>query len=178
MKWIAIFTLVALVEVSCKEVSFKDPQPKGIKAMDQVPTRLQGSYAIKDEKGAVSDTLVVIRQGFYARSQPKDYRPLSDSLIMKSYRGYYFINKDEHPEWVLRVVKQENNGDLAYMSMQYGDDFHGFLRRLSQEIPIDSTAHGAEKLYQIDPSSKKLTELIDKGYFTKVVLKKISSSTR
>lgn len=178
MKRIAILTIIALIAVSCKEVSFKEPQPKGIKPTVQIPTRLQGSYAIKDEKGVVNDTLVVTRKGFYARSQPKDYRPLSDSLIMKSYHGYYFINKDEHPEWVLRVVKQEANGDLSYMSMQYGEDFHGFLRRLSQEIPIDSTIQDAEKRYQIDPSPKKLEELIDKGYFTKTVLKKINSVTK
>jgi hypothetical protein len=178
MKRIAIITIIALIAASCKEVSFREPQPKGIKAINQVPARLQGSYAIKDDKGAVADTLVVTRKGFYARSQPKDFRTLGDSLVMKSYHGYYFVNKDEHPEWVLRVVRQESNGDLAYMSMEYGDDFHGFLRRLSQEIPIDSTIHDAEKRYQIDPSPKKLVELIDKGYFTKVVLKKISGSTK
>jgi hypothetical protein len=175
-----IFAIALLITLagSCKEVSFKEPQPKGLKAMNQVPPRMEGSYAIRDDKGVTTDTLVVTRKGFYARSQPADLRKLSDSLVMKSYKGYYFISKDEHPEWVLRVVKQENNGDLLYMSMQYGDDFHGFLRRLSQEIPIDSTQHGDEKLYQIDPSPKKLTDLIDKGYFTKVVLKKISSPSR
>jgi len=178
MKRIVIITIIATITASCKEVSFREPQPKGIKAMNQVPARLQGSYAIKDDKGAVADTLVVARRGFYARSRPKDFRPLSDSLVMKSYQGYYFLNKDEHPEWVLRVVRQESNGDLSYMSMQYGEDFHGFLRRLSQEIPIDSTIQDGEKRYQIDPSPKKLVELIDKGYFTKVVLKKISSNTR
>jgi hypothetical protein len=173
-----IATLVVLVTLaaSCKEVSFKEPQPKGVKAINQVPKHLQGSYAISDDKGATTDTLVITNKGFYARSQPKDFRTLGDSLIMKSYKGYYFISKDEHPEWVLRVVKQENNGDLYYMSMQYGNDFHGFLRGLGREITIDSSRHGSEneKLYQIDPSPKKLMELMDKGYFTKTVLKKIS----
>jgi len=175
MKRIAIITIIALITACCKEVSFKEPQPKGIKVMDQVPARLQGSYAIKDDKGGVADTLIVTRKGFYARSQPKDFRPLSDSLVMKSYQGYYFVNKDEHPEWVLRVVKQESNGDLSYMSMQYGDDFHEFLRCLAREIPIDSTIQDNEKRYQIDPSPKKLVDLINKGYFTKTTLKKIST---
>lgn len=178
MKKIAAITICLALAVGCKEVSFKEPQPKGVRPISQVPVRMLGSYALKDDKGITTDTLVVTKTGFYARSQPKDFRTLSDSLIMKAYRGYYFISKHEHPEWVLRVVKQESNGDLYYMSMQYGDDFHGFVKRLAQEIPVDSTHYSKEKLYQIDPSPKKLIELINKGYFTKVVLKKIGDPGR
>lgn len=169
-----------MLAASCKEVSFKEAQPKGIKPINQVPARLQGSYAISDDQGATTDTLVITNKGFYARSQPKDFRTLGDSLIMKSYKGHYFISKDEHPEWVLRVVKPEKNGDLSYMSMQYGNDFHGFLRRLGRDIPIDSSRYGSqnEKLYQIDPLPKKLMELMDKGYFTRTVLKKIGTPAR
>ena len=40
---------------------------------------------------------------------------LGDSLVLKKYKGYYFFNDNENPEWLLRVVKREPNGDLSYM---------------------------------------------------------------
>jgi hypothetical protein len=71
------------------------------------------------------------------------------------------------------VIRQERNGDISYLSMEYGDDFNGFLERLSLDIPIDSLEVKGKKLYQIDPSPKELMDLLNKGYFKHVVLKKV-----
>ncbi len=165
--------LATLLVVACKEVSYRDPQPKGIRSLPQVPTRLQGSYLFTDEKGE-RDTIVITKNSFYAMSDPKkDVYTLSDTLIMKTYKGYYFISKRDDTTWLLRIVKQEKNGDISYMSM--GDkDFNAFLVKLSREIRIDSADLGKGMIYQIDPSPKQLVDLIDKGYFSeKVQMKKL-----
>jgi hypothetical protein len=81
---------------------------------------------------------------------------------------------NEHPEWVLRVLKKETSGDLVYMAMEEDDKkFNSFLKRLSNEVAVDSTVLNGEKLYQIDPTPKKLVSLIKGGYFKKTVFKKI-----
>jgi hypothetical protein len=171
MKRLSFFLLLSVF--ACKEVSYKEPQPKEVKPLAQIPAKLYGNYLFKDDKGN-PDTIVIAKKGFYAKSDPKDLYALSDSLVMKSHRDYYFISKNENPEWLLRVIHQEKNGDISYMSMDYGDNFNIFLQRLSLDTRVDSLEVNGEKLYQIDPSAKELMDILNKGYFKEVVLKKIN----
>jgi hypothetical protein len=101
---------------------------------------------------------------------------LSDSLILKAYRGYYFLNLYERPEWLLRVIKQQKNGDLVYMAMEQDDvNFNDYISKLSTEIAIDSIKLENETLYHIDPTPAQLVGLIEKGYFSQTKLKKIQN---
>ena len=177
--------LCLLLLVGCKEVTFREPQPKGKKALSVIPKSLQGHYLTIAEDGKVSkDTIIVTSNGYRfgyfdpadRANQSGEYETgvLSDSLILKSYKGYYFLNVDEHPEWLLRVIKQQKNGDLVYMALETKDeDFNQYLTRLSVEVEIDSSTTEKETLYQIDPEPHELISLIEKGFFSKVNLKKI-----
>ena len=176
---------LALAAFSCKEVSFREPQPKGRRALAAVPEKLQGKYLTYQENGELSkDTIVITRLGYrfgyYDKLAASSYRAdyddgiLSDTLVLKSYRGYYFLNLYEDPEWLLRVIRQQKNGDLIYMAMeQEAVDFDDYIRKLSAEIAIDSVKRENETLYLIDPSPSRLIDLIEKGYFNSATLKKI-----
>jgi hypothetical protein len=156
--------IAAMAVVACKEISFRDPQPKGFRSLPQVPTKMQGNYLFKDKDGLV-DTVVITANSFYAKSEPnKDRYTLSDTLIMKTYKGYYFFSKRSGTVWYLRLVKQQKNGDLAYLAMN-DEHFNEFLVKLSREIKIDSADLGDGMVYQIDPTPKQLIGLIEKGYF-------------
>ena len=161
--------------IACKEISFKEPQPKGKKSLSKIPRELLGSYLVVEEKGSdTKDTLVVTTKGYYVPSDSSK-EELGDSLVLKKYKGYYFFNDNENPEWLLRVVKREPNGDLSYMLLEPTDmSFNEFLLSINKEIEIDSIELNNQKLYQIDPSPKKLISLIEKGYFKKTItLKKV-----
>jgi len=167
--------ILILSLIACKEISFKEPQPKGKKSLSKIPRELLGSYLVVEEKGTDSkDTLVVTTKGYYVPSDSSK-EELGDSLVLKKYKGYYFFNDNENPEWLLRVVKREPNGDLSYMLLEPTDkSFNEFLLALNKEIEIDSVEVNNQKLYQIDPSPKKLVSLIEKGYFKKTItLKKV-----
>jgi hypothetical protein len=160
---------------ACKEISFKEPQPKGKKSLTKIPRELLGSYLVIEEKeGDGKDTLVVTERGYYVPGDSSK-GALGDSLVLKKYKGYYFFNENENPEWLLRVVKREPNGDLSYMLMEPAEkSFNEFLLTLHKEIEIDSFEVNNEKLYQIDPSPKTLISLIEQGYFKKTItLKKL-----
>lgn len=160
--------------VSCKEISFKEAQPKGKKDLTKVPEELCGNYAISNDEGKTEDTLFITAQGYKLGHNPNDEAFLSDSLVLKFYKGYYFLSINKRPEWFLRVVQPEKNGDIAYLVMEQQDgSFSDYLERVSFEVEIDSTSSTTEKLYQIDPTPKQLIELIQKGFFKKTILKKI-----
>lgn len=163
------YAWVVLILFSCKEISFKQPQPRGKRVLKEIPSALVGSYLLTDDKDGSTDTLIVSSKGYLVASDKKGDQ-LGDSLVLKKYRGYYFVNINENPEWLLRVIKQEKNGDLVYMTMdEEGTSFKDLLTKVSKEISIDSVEINGEKLYQIDPSPKQLTRLIEKGYFRKTL---------
>jgi len=154
---------------SCKEISFKEPQPKGKKVLREVPKQLIGTYLLIDDKEGAADTLFVSVNGYLVASDKKQ-NLLGDSLILKKFKGYYFVNINEKPEWLLRVLKQEENGDLIYMSMEEDEEgFNKLLKRISQEVQLDSMEVNGEKLYQIDPTPKQLVKLIETGHFKKTI---------
>jgi hypothetical protein len=166
----AFILLLVGVVFSCKEISFKEPQPKGKRALSEMPRELRGNYLFADEDGN-QDTLFVTTGGYYIPSD-STRGSLGDSLVLKKYKGFYFLNfnDDEDSVWLLRVVKVEKNGDLSYMYMHSGEaSFNQFLLELNKEIKIDSSEVNGEKLYQIDPAPRQLLDLIKKGYFKKEI---------
>lgn len=187
MNRIPVVCLLLLVLFACKEVSFENPQPEGRKALTSVPRALQGKYLVLTDEGKPSkDTVIITERGYrfgyfdVAERAGKNDRyeegVLSDTLILKSYKGYYFVSLNEKSAsaWLLRVLRQEKNGDLIYMSLrEKNTDFKDFLKKLSTEIRVDSIRKEDGMLYQIDPTPTMLVKLIHKGYFAETRLIRI-----
>jgi hypothetical protein len=170
-----LFVAILILSLfACKEISFKEPQPKGKKSLSKMPDELLGNYLVIEKNGEGKDTLVVTKKGYYIPSDSSKGE-LGDSLVLKKYKGYYFFNDNENPEWLLRVIKREANGDLSYMLLDPAEKtFNEFLLSLNKEIEIDSIEVDNEKLYQIDPEPNELIFLIENGYFKKTItLKKL-----
>ncbi|HEY9009170.1 hypothetical protein [Ohtaekwangia sp.] len=174
MKNILVYCIL-LACIGCKEITYREPQPKGVESLRRIPKNLQGKYLLPEDNRSVRDTLVVQSNTYFASSDPKRGSHLSDSLLLKFYKGFYFISINDRPEWLLRVFEQEKNGDIScYMLATEENVFPELLKNLSKEIKVDSTVLPTETLYQIDPSPKELLDLIRKGYFKKTAtLKKI-----
>ena len=180
-----ILATVWIFVVSCKEITFREPQPKGRKALSTIPHELRGMYLPVGDDGQVSrDTIVIFKEGYRfgyydasdrSNQNDEEYESgvLSDSLVLKTFKGYYFFSFFENPEWTLRVVTREKNGDLIYMApQQEGLDFKDYMKKISMEIAIDSSKVNGKMLYQIDPTPRQLVKLIEKGFFSTAVLKK------
>lgn len=159
--------------IACSEICYKEPQPKGVKPLTEIPGKLHGRYIVSDENGS-TDTLIVFNKGY--RIGKDDVASLSDSLVLKQYKGYYFINIRDDVAWYLRIVKQEKNGNILYMAMpEATSEYKGgiFKDVLSLDVPVAETEVEGKTHYIIDPSPKKLLELIRKGYFGEQTFKKI-----
>ena len=169
----------ALMFASCKEVSFKEAQPAGVASLKEVPAALRGAYipteVPSDDK---VDTLIIESWGYHFKdSQEKDWLgrgAISDSLIVKFYQDYYFVNFRSGDQWVLRLLKQNPDGSLSFLSidLQGEEASRDKLKRLSKKIKYTEIKRDDDTFYQINPTSSQLMALIKDGFFTGTTLKK------
>ena len=184
MKNVVIISFLFLA-IGCKEIAFREPQPKDRKNLNSVPRALKGKYLAQKEDGELAkDTIIIHSRGYHFGYYNADERLknqndfeeglLSDSLVLRAYKNYYFVNFLNRPEWILRVLQPQKNGDIIYMAPeQEGVDFKDYVARLSSEIAIDSSDVDGKRIYLIDPNPRQLVDLVEKGYFSRTVLKKV-----
>lgn len=162
---------------SCKEVSFREPQPSGVKPLTEVPEALRGMYIPRDAKpDDKADTLIIESWGYHFKdSNDKDWLgrgAISDSLIVKFYQDYYFVNFRSGDQWVLRLIKQNKNGSIEFLSidLQSEETSKDKLKRLSKKVKFTEVKRGDDTFYQINPSPSQLMTLINEGFFTGTTL--------
>ncbi len=166
MKRLTVLLLFGLLCTACTEISYKESQPKGVKPLYQVPVKLHGQYLV-EENSEPTDTLIITTSGYTLG--PDDQAVLSDSLVLKYYKGYYFLNSRNDLAWYLRIIRLNKNNDLIYFEMEsipeQEDERKKFLAKLSAELPVVETTVEGKTYYVIDPTPKELIGLIKKGHF-------------
>jgi hypothetical protein len=174
MKRFFPFLLLGLFLAACTEISYKEPQPKGVKPLSRVPAKLHGQYLIHEDND-VTDTLTVSQTGYLLGDD--DHAVLSDSLVLKYYKGYYFLNSRSDFAWYVRIIRLQKNKDLLYLEMEgipeKEEERQKFLEKLSADIPVVETIVEGKTYYVIEPSPKELMGLIKKGYFKERVFTRI-----
>ena len=171
MRKLVFFSVLALLLYSCKEVSFPEPQPAGVTALAQVPKSLQGRYIGIDDKGADTDTLIIESTGYHFRdAKDNDWLgkgQLCDSLVIKFYQNYYFVNFRSGDQWVLRLLKQKPSGSIEFMSIPVSDDAKRkeILKKLSKKFEVKELKRKDDTFYGIKPTKEQLMELIKEGFF-------------
>jgi len=169
-----------LLLFSCKEISFKEPQPAGISPLNEIPIALQGQYLSHDDQtGEESDTLIIESWGYHFKDkEDNDWLGrghLSDTLVVKFYQNYYFVNFKSGDQWILRLVRQKSYGGIEFLSIDIQDDARRkeMLRKISKKISMKEVHRGEDTFYQINPTPGQLMGLIDAGFFTGTELSKI-----
>ncbi len=179
MKAIFLLFIWTLLLYSCKEVSFREPQPAGVPALTEVPKSLRGSFVGLDDQGKDTDTLIIEAWGYHFKdAKDNDWLGrgvISDSLVIKFYENYCFVNFRSGDQWVLRVIKQKSSGDIAFLSLNVSDDSKRkvILKKLSKKFPVKEIERKDDTFYQIAPTKEQLIQLIREGYFTGNDLSKV-----
>jgi hypothetical protein len=166
---------------SCKEVTFQEAQPKGVASLKEVPPSLQGIYqTIEQTTGEFSDTLIIESWGYrFKDKNEKDWLTrgtLSDTLVLKFYQNYYFLNFKSQGQWVLRLIQQDPSGTIRFLSIDLKEDAKRkeILKKLKKKMPIkEIKGKEDDAFYQINPTPDQLMQLLKEGYFTGDKLKKI-----
>ena len=180
MRLLTIILFWSLLLYSCKEVTFREPQPAGIAPLKEIPLALRGPYATRDKAtGEIGDTLIIESWGYHFKdTNDQDWLgkgKLNDSLVVKCYENIYFVNFKEGNQWVLRLVKEKSPGVLEFLSIDIQDDSKRkeILRKISRKIPVQEIQRNDDTFYQINPTPAQLMMLIKEGYFTGIELRKI-----
>ncbi len=180
MRLLLLILSWSLLLYSCKEVTFREAQPAGIALLKEIPLALRGTYQTYDKQtGETGDTLIVESWGYHFKDkEDQDWLgrgKLSDSLVVKYYENYYFLNFKDDNQWVLRLIRLKSPGVLEFMSIDIQDDSkrREMLRKLSRKTPVKEIQKGDETFYQINPTPAQLMTLIKEGYFTGVELRKM-----
>ncbi len=180
MKLLTLIVFWSFLLYSCKEVSFTEAQPKGVAPLKEIPPPLRGTYQTFDKTtGEFSDTLIVESWGYHFKDKnDKDWLNrgvLSDTLVIKFYQNYYFVNFKSEGQWVLRLVQQEPSGDIRFLSIDLKDDLKRkeILKKLGKKLLVKEIKTKDDTFYQINPSADQLMTLIKEGYFTGDRLNKV-----
>ncbi|MBS1491164.1 MAG: hypothetical protein JSS93_11605 [Bacteroidetes bacterium] len=180
MKALPLILFWSLLLYSCKEVTFKAPQPAGVEVLKEVPATLRGVYQMIDPStGDFADTLIIEPWG-YRMKDKKDVDwltrgTLSDSLILKFYEGYYFVNFRSGDQWVLRLIKQNPDKSIEYMAIDIQDEKSGSdrLKKISKTLKVKEIKRKEDTFYEITPTRKQMMSLIKSGIFSKVRINKV-----
>jgi hypothetical protein len=180
MKNIGLALFFSIYLFSCKEISFPTPQPAGLPQLKEVPATLLGKYT-SEEDNSKNDSLIIERWGYrFVDGNDKDWLgkgTLSDSMVIKKYKDYYFVSFRTQDQWTLRLIKQQSNGDFTFLKIDVGDDDRRkeILKKISQKLKVtEFKKNDSDTFYQINPTPDQLMQLIKEGYFTGTELKKVA----
>lgn len=178
----APWLLLSLALWSCKEVSFREPQPAGVTALKSVPPPLQGRYRALNENGPENDadTLIIESWGYHFKdAKDNDWLgkgTISDSLVVKYYGDIYFVNFRSGDQWVLRLIRQKPSGAIEFLSINISEDAKRkeILKKLRKKFSVKEIERKDDVFYQINPTREQLMQLIREGYFTGSELTRIN----
>jgi hypothetical protein len=159
--------LLLIVLGGCKEITYKEPQPKGKKELKKFPDELQGVFVIY-RNNQPEDTVKITPDGAGDVKGLEKPMHFKDSLVIKSFKGYFFANHlYKKGIYQLVVLQQQTNGDIIYSTMPTDTEkFDELCFEVSRFVTIDSARINDESIYQIDPTPKQLIKLIEAGLFS------------
>ena len=163
---------IALLVVACDPVLFEEPQPRKVKTISEIPEAMHGVYYANDGDSLIIGEKFIV----YILDAIIDRKPvyLSDSTILKYYKGRYFLNlwydvDDEH-YWDLYLIDfVEDSNILNVYTMDPGD-----IVKLAKLQEITSKVRDLEddegdEYYLFAPKKKHYKKIIADSVFTKMI---------
>lgn len=133
-----------------------------------------------DDKGNDTDTLIIESWGYHFKdAKDNDWLGrgvISDSLVVKFYENYYFVNFRSGDHWILRLIRQKASGSIEFLSINLEDDAKrkAILKKLGKRVSVKEVHRKDDTFYQIAPTPEQLMKLIKEGFFSGTELARVS----
>ena len=171
---LVLITLLALL-TGCQTYTFDRPQPRDAAPIPVFPDFLKGTYAHRSgpEFLQISDNAIIIssvtqQDSFTVKAEDHDtVFTISDTAVLKTYKGYYFLSRLVKDSWMVFSIKPENN-TLVLGRINDSSD----IARLKQLAPYHCDSTGCV----FRPSQKQFIKYIkgdgfrDRDTFDRVIV--------
>jgi hypothetical protein len=148
----------------CTEVYFTEPQPLGTKALNEIPPEMQGRFIEPEGK----DTVHVRTRGFDIGD---DFMNLSDSMVVKYWKGFYFINMRDSKNGLWEVyAASKSAADKITVSFIDGED-EKRMKQLGEICTVVSQtdSDGEIDYYILNPSAKEFKAILKENFFDQTI---------
>ena len=161
--------MLVVISACSNSIRYRQPLPPGIPDEKSFPKEFRGVYYY-DEENIVAN---VTEKGMEYTYEHDSLRGnLSDSLILRKYKDFYFLNVRERSKeskeklwkiYLLRYSSDKKRVSFRYIPENVKDDSIAW-RTLSMIVKADSL-HGELVL---DPSLRQLDQLIARTFFNDI----------
>jgi len=161
------FIITALILSSCVEVEFKQPMPpnKGT-ILDKLPEEIS-SYFMSIDKDSTGNSKLDISE---FNSDFDWHDPLPEDIILKKWKGSYYLNQKEGERWQLLMVKDGLNQSFDVYHLDGSNSATvDKLKSITKVEEILSDNGDLEGII-LDPSFKEFKRILNSGAFEKVDL--------
>ena len=167
---INICLLLSITLVSCTDIYFSEPQPKGVKPLENGFEELIGEYVSFDENSEPDDTVIVTRNKIIFPDDEDMEGELGEMTVVKKFKGHYFMNfYDEDKDlWQLIVAKFDEDQNLEVTNLiSVGEKEAKELtkKRFAKKVIEEKEDDDEDEYIIMNPSKKQLMKLINYPIF-------------
>ncbi len=171
MKRCLYMMLILLTFSGCDQVIFLEPQPEKVNELVEIPQTLQGTYLDQD-----GDTMYIDKQSFSYNSAEfigLEEVNLSDSVVLKKYKGHYYYNAairlEDGKYWLCYILYPEDGGSGFDLYAMDPDDVVKLAKLQEITSKIKDIEEGDKNYYLFDPKKKDYKKIISDTIFTKMI---------
>lgn len=148
---------------SCVEVGFKNPQPSKGTSLTEIPEEMIAFYS-----GSKSDSTTENKNGLsindYYDKDDLD-KSLSESTILKKWKGNYFLNQQEENLWHIIMIKPIANGNFETYNLDGSNEKTIALLKEITDVKEVFDEDGELDSIVLDPSLKEFKKIVKSGAF-------------
>jgi hypothetical protein len=171
MKKLILYLGILLTVSSCGPfIFFEQPQPASSEMENIFPKALQGIYNDDANNVPLIINELTCEYGNDTFDMWKEKGQLSDSLILKKNKSYYFLNLLEERGWYVMVISIQNFDKLEIYFIGGDDEAVAVeeiekLKNLTKVNEIFNSSGGIDH-YLINPTQKELKKMLKKNMFS------------
>jgi len=171
MRNTCFFIALLLFLASCDQVIFTEPQPTGVRPLDEIPAQFRGVYTDTDH-----DTLRVYDNSFlYTGNGLSGNQPvyLSDSAVIKEYRDRYFLNirlqAGEDSYWLTYLLQSSFEGRRLEVYAMDPDNIVNLARLQEITSKIRDVSMGEHQYHLFSPRKRDYKKIIGDSIFSRMI---------
>ena len=161
--------------ISCTEIYFTEPQPKGVKVIPNGLEELAGEYINVED----TDTLKVSKEGVLWTEDEDEAETLGKEILVKKYKGRYFVNflNSEKNLWQLFVVEKKDPDQIYVTNLTSVDEDNIQEFNDKKYCTLIEKEGSDDKYLVLSPSKRQLLKLLGNPVFdqNKINLNKLNS---